>query len=504
MELMHRPPFVFNVTKTFLKYKAFIAEQLFLCLIFIFQGSAQTPKLDSLINQLNIEHSQEGQLQTVINICSRNYSLSDSILIKYITLGEKLASPQSPEFYRIQTVKCLYLGRRGAFDETVTLIDSLLKTMPSDKKFINSRLRLINSKVSTLIRKGQTKEAIENSFVLLSESEREKDTIRVLAAYAMIGWANMELGNYNDAIKWLKTGIAYTNDSAMLMQASYLFSNIASCYNNVQKVDTAFYFINLALKCTRADENLTGIANALNIRADMYMKQKNFAAAEQDMEEALKMREQIGDIMFVVSDMAQLSSFYASINETDKGIAIAQKGIAIARERNNLSKLIFLYTALAENYQKANNKDEYANTLLQIVNLKDSLYQKNSAQAIADMEAKYDVAKKEKIIVQQNLILTKRNYLFYGSIAFFMMVGVITFLVFNQYRQRQRSIALRAVSGAKEEERKRIAAELHDNIGTQLSYISRKIEFVNSNTSSFNMLYVFDTIRQSWILIMCF
>lgn len=445
--------------------------------------NAQTPKLDSLVNQLNKNQSREKQLQTVMNICARNYSLSDSTLSKYVKLGEELCVPGSPEHYRIQILKCIFLSKTGKFDQSLFILDSLLKNIPKEKKFTDARLRIMNAKITTLIRNGQTKEAIENSFTLLQEAEKEKDTSRVLSAYSVLGWANMELGNYNDAIKWLRKGIASTTDTNKLYQSSFIFSNIASCYNNIDMNDTAFYFINLALKCTRADENLTGIANALNIRADMYMKQKNFDSAERDMEEALKMRQQIGDMIFVISDMAQLSSFYASINETAKGIEIAKKGIEIAKEKNNLSKLIFLYNALAENYSVANMQDEYSNTLLTIISLKDTLYQNNSERAIADMEAKYEVAKKEKIIVQQNLSLTKRNYWLYGSLAFFAMIGIITFLVFNQYRQRQRSMAMVAISEAKEDERKRIAAELHDNIGTQLSFISRKIEFVKSNNN---------------------
>ncbi len=456
-----------------------------LCFISICDSlKAQTPKLDSLFSQLNQQHSSQKKLEIILNICAKNYSLSNSNLLKYIQLGENLSPPGSPEYFRVKTMRSIYLSRAAHFDESLHLLDSLLKIIPEGKKYTDVRLRIINSKITTLIRKGNSKEAIENTFLLLQEAEKGRDTLRVLSAYAVMGWANMELGNFNDAIRWINKGINYTTDTNKLYEASFLFSNIASCYNNIEKDDSAFYYINLALKCTRKDENLTGIANALNIRADMYMKQKNFAAAEHDMKEALQMREHIGDVMFVVSDMAQLSSFYASINETEKGIDIAQKGIAIAKEKKNFSKLIFLYSALAENYQIANKKDEYANTLLTIINLKDTLYQQNSERAIADMEAKYEVAKKEKIIIQQNLSLTKRNYLLFGSLTFFVMIVIFTFLVFNQYQQKQKSMAMVAISEAKEDERKRIAAELHDNIGTQLSFISRKIEFVKSSNNN--------------------
>ena len=466
----------------FLKIKLFLFSLFFTFTLLLSPFiHAQTPKLDNLIAQFESQKNRSLKLKTVIDICARNYSLSDSNLYKYIQLGEQLCVDEIPEYFMIQTIKCIYLSRTGRFEDAIYLLDSLLKKIPLSKNYTDARLRLINAKTTSLIRRGQLKEAIENCFALLQEAENVKDTVRVLSSYAIMGWANMEIGNYNDAIKWINKGINYTTDTTKLYQASFLFSNIASCYNNIEMIDTAFYYINLALKCARNDENLTGMANSLNIRADMYMKQNNFSAAQLDMEEAFKMREQIGDLIFVISDMAQLSSFYASINETQKGIELAKRGISLAKDKNNVSKLIFLYNALAENYLKANDKDEYAHTLLTIISLKDTLYQKNSEHAIADMEAKYEVQKKEKIIIEQNLVLTKRNYMFYGSITFFVLIGIFTGLLFNQYRQRQKGVELIAVSSAKEYERKRIAAELHDNIGTQLSYITRKIDFVNSN-----------------------
>ena len=287
----------------------------------------------------------------------------------------------------------------------------------------------------------------------------------------------------------------YTSNEAILEQCGFLFSNIASSYNNVNQTDSAFYFIEKALKYSRKQEVLSLTANALNIRAAMYIKQKNFSAAENDMQEALKIREQIGDALFVISDMAQLSSFYASIKKTDKGIALAQKGIIMAREKNNLSKLIFLYGALSENYFQANMQKEYGETLVKIIDLKDSLSEKNSADAIAGLETKYELQKKENIIIQQESKITRNRYITIGLIIFVVLISMLMGLL---YRNRQlvrlrkmesdlveqKILATEAVKQAEENERKRIAADLHDNLGSFAAAITSNVKYLKEGVAS--------------------
>lgn len=55
------------------------------------------------------------------------------------------------------------------------------------------------------------------------------------------------------------------------------------------------------------DQNLTQLANSYSIRADMYINAKEHQLAEKDLEEAIKIRQKIGDNLYVIADMAQLS-----------------------------------------------------------------------------------------------------------------------------------------------------------------------------------------------------
>jgi len=454
---------------------------------------AQTLRIDALKKRLSIESSPRERINTILKICEQHYSLPVDSLLHYIKLGEAIVENKSPEYFKIKNFYCNYLSKIDRSEDALKLNDSLLHSVPSQKIFEKAAEALAVSRCGLLIRNNQPKDAIEQSLILLERAEQSHDTLMIVRNCSIfLGWANLELEQYNEAIKWLRFGDNYTRNENILIQSHALYSNMASCYNNIGRYDSALYFINIALRYDSLGEVLSGMANALNIRADIYINTNQPVAAEKDMKEALKVREQIGDILYVVSDMAQLSFFYASIKETDKGIEVAQKGIALASKTNNISKLIFLHNALAENYKVAGMQDKYASSLSSIMTLKDSLYKENSGKAIAEMEAKYQLQKKENIIIKQNLELTRSRYTAIGSVALLIAGLLFVWVLYRNYRLIQRRkmesalaeqklISYKAVEQAKENERKRIAADLHDNLGSYAAAITANVKYLNDN-----------------------
>ena len=172
---------------------------------------------------------------------------------------------------------------------------------------------------------------------------------------------------------------------------------------------------------------------------------------------------------------------------------MAQKGKAIAEETNNLSKLIFLYQALANNYKAGGQFEKRSEALEKLLSLKDSLAEKNSVKEIADIAARYELQKKENIIIQQQYALQRNRVIAIGSIVLFVLGTVLAWLLYRNYRlvQQKKYTSLLAeqmvrsekeIHSAKENERKRISADLHDNLGAHAAAITSNVKYLKEES----------------------
>jgi signal transduction histidine kinase len=172
------------------------------------------------------------------------------------------------------------------------------------------------------------------------------------------------------------------------------------------------------------------------------------------------------------------------------------QGISIAKQLQLPSQLLMIYKALAENYKAAGNESAYGETLESIINLKDSFNNLNSAKMLAELHEANETQKREKTINDQKLRLTRKNYLLFGSAIFLLMAAAIVILGFKSYQRKHRLqmelaiekekiAAAQAVKEAGEQERKRIAADLHDNLDAQANAILYSAELLQQETPSY-------------------
>ncbi len=101
--------------------------------------------------------------------------------------------------------------------------------------------------------------------------------------------------------------------------------------------------------------------------------------------------------------------------------------------------------------------------------------------------AEYDVQKKEKTIIQQEFELAKKNNLFYGSLIALVVTLMIGYIVFQSRKKtqqlkmqdllmEQKGETMLAVMQAEENERKRIAGDLHDSVAQKLVVAKLNLE----------------------------
>ena len=173
--------------------------------------------------------------------------------------------------------------------------------------------------------------------------------------------------------------------------------------------------------------------------------------------------------------LVNLGNCYTDKKEYDKAEKLLEEGLELALETNSYYNIRHAYKFLTrlENL-KGNYLEADAYFDLYVQNM-DSIYNDKSTQALADMQVKYDTEQKELELAQEK-IKTKNAtiWLLIAGISIVLLV-VIAWYIAQRKRIESKNAELINLKNI-ERERIRIARDLHDNLGAELTMITSKID----------------------------
>lgn len=474
------------------------------------QGLAQTHKINALKYQVLHAATAAQRLDALLLLCDQGYTLHGDSLMAYAKQAASLAEEQKNERKKLWAIyyQAYALTNKGLIDSSGQLVETCLNALKKIAPDPELKANLLNQKGRCFMRKNHYKDAIQMGYEMIAVSEKAGLVLPDIKAKTLIGWAYTEMEQTKEALSWHLKALQSTTDSVLLGTYGILYANTALNYNALGKTDSAFYYIDKAVYSARKYENLFTLSNALAIQAQFRLKHDNVAAAETPLKEAVEIRKLIGDPFYIVSDMAQLGLYYARTGQAQRGIAICREGIAMARQHQLTTKLLFLYTSLAENYKAAGDSTQYATVLENILALKDTIYRLNSAEALADLKNKYEAQKKENIIAQQQLSLIRKNYMVYGSLLLVLLIIAAGYFIFRENQKRQqlkmwqaleqeKRISEQAIQEAEENERKRIAANLHNSLGAYTASITSNLDQIALQPVNQDVQYLMTELRHN-------
>jgi signal transduction histidine kinase len=230
--------------------------------------------------------------------------------------------------------------------------------------------------------------------------------------------------------------------------------------------------------------------------------------AEKLFREALMLREAVGEPKAIASTLTGLADTEVRNGRAARALPLARRALVLAAQVGARNERMQAMLALARAHAHLGHGDSTFWYQERYGTLRDSVFNADMAARMAELDARYDTERKERMIEQQRADLAAQDLRIaelardaerrrfwlafsFGGIGVLFLSGL---LVLQVQRRRARAAqdaallaereqGLRAVVAGTEAERARIARELHDGIGQQLAGLKFRVEELKARLS---------------------
>jgi signal transduction histidine kinase/lipopolysaccharide biosynthesis regulator YciM len=362
--------------------------------------------------------------------------------------------------------------------------------LSSYKKAFNIRTKLNDQKgIGALYNKMgiiYQKESKFDSALLYAQKaleiyEKLNDKIGISYSLNNIGIVNQNVGNLDEALKYQQQSITIKEEIKDKLGLAGSYVNMGNIYLLKKDVTAAKTYFEKAERISRQIGNPEYLANSLNNLSSLYQKTGDYKKALPLAQESFDLRTKQEDTKGQVSCLANMGSILTSDKQYSQAETKYMLGLKLADTLSScLGEKAKLYDGLSHLYELTGDYKKSMEMARLTVKLNDSIYTDGMNKRFSEMETKFQTAKKDKQIQQQQFELTKKQYWLYGSAAFALLLLLLGYSFYRRYKlkqekrlqlevMKQQDIATKAIISAEENERKRIAAELHDGVGQMMS-----------------------------------
>jgi signal transduction histidine kinase len=281
-------------------------------------------------------------------------------------------------------------------------------------KKINKPLRLANAYYSLgfcYLLKADFNKSLDHYQQSATIYEQLNDKRRLINAYMSIGNVFFKTKDLNKSTNYYDKAEALVIQTKDTIQLSSIYSERAIKYDEQGNFDSALFFYSKAMSLAKAINNDYLINNLLSNIGLTYKHKKNTALALQYFDTVLKNFEQSTDkpLDYIAGMYNNIAATHAQAGNYQKAELAFNKSIDYAKQGHMANIEMENYKNMAEMFGKMNDYKLEANYLKKYYNLKDSFFNTDNKNQLTQLEADYQVEKKNASLVKQEAETSKQK-----------------------------------------------------------------------------------------------
>lgn len=426
----------------------------------------------------------------------KNPSRADSILAKELALAK-----QEELFFNLTELtntKGVYYDVLGVKDSSKIYFQKAL-SLSRTHDFKNIEVMCINNLGMFCWNNGAFKEAIQYFHEALNFSQKHnpKNDKGQSIYLNNIGLIYQELNQFKKATDFHEKALAIRLKYDLTKDIAKSYNNLGICYKNLSQLDKAKTYIQKAINYAKAADQPKLYNGYYHNLGNIFKLQKKYKSAENAYLTRLEPAENYDhtdkEKFLVYSDLIDV---YNQTNQLDKARSVVENAERLIDRDSTLYNFSeSFYINSAKTYFALRDFDK-ANTYISAYkSLKDSLFSKQNAEVLANVEAQLKTKEKEAALAKtKNELLSKelkirrQNLYIYGGLSALILIIVLSYFIIKskqlKNKQLQKEAELKTalakieLKNKLEEQRLRISKDLHDNIGSQLTFVISGLQYI--------------------------
>jgi signal transduction histidine kinase len=323
------------------------------------------------------------------------------------------------------------------------------------------------------------------------------DTTNIATNYGNLCWLYMDLNQYNKAVdfglKGVEAGEHYADTVGLLIS----INNLSLCYLRMNNNEKAIELLKKQLEIGKRIHRVRSIRNALINLAAAYSNIGDIKGLEKSTAALNELNKEDANLDNKYRCLQNITNAYNYIYQKKFIEAEDQllKGIKIAEKDSLDDQLLTFYQTMS--VVKFAQHDFVSGNLYlsKWDDLTETAHEKELSEYAIELETKYETEKKSaKILLQDSQLREKTilNYLLVGTGGGLLIILLLSYRTYTQKRKLQQQriaeleaekqlTATEAVLKGEEQERSRLAKDLHDGLGGMLSGIKYSFTTMKGN-----------------------
>jgi two-component system NarL family sensor kinase len=467
-----------------------------LLLIPTVNAKSQVEIRDSLLRQLSGAKEDTGKVMLLLKIADMYETSNQDSSIYYLAESKRLSS--SLEFkrglYQYYSQSAIVSFTKGNYDLAMQQSNDAL----AEARELKDSNLIINMLANTGIvyqYLGQFEKQLEYSLQALGLLEKSGEKEKLSAMYQNTANAYYNLGQFHKAVDFSLLSLELHRQTGSNAYPNRIYATLGQSYAMLKNSDSALFYYATAMNESIKLNDKYAEAAIYGYMADAYADRNDFKKMLEVSERSLLLSKELQSNQGLVSSLYNIA--YANYFNGD-GIAAKKniyEALNMAVKDSLKDELKNIYTILS--YIAAGERDFKTSLWAKQKSdsIRETLLNDQVLKTTTEMGKKYESEKKDKQIILQKTQLQRRRTLNYVLIGSGIILLIISLLSYRNYRQKQtihqrriteleiekQLTAAEAVVKGEEQERTRLAKDLHDGLGGMLSGIKYSFQTMKGN-----------------------